>query len=196
MAIAARSRRKPDHAIDPAFVERWSPRAMSGQELGAEDLAAVFEAARWAPSSYNNQPWRFVHARRGGPHWHGFLDLLADGNRIWASRAGALVVIASRRTFERNGRPSRTHEFDTGAAWGYLALQGSMRGLVVHGMEGFDYDKARALIGAPADFDVLAMAAVGRPGRVEDLPEPLRRVESPSGRKKVAEIAFEGRFPG
>lgn len=188
--------RRPEAAVADLFVERWSPRAMKPEPISREDLFPLLEAARWAPSSYNNQPWRFLYGIRGTPAFATFLDLLVDANRAWAQNAGALIVMISHKNFDFNGKPSRTHRFDAGAAWAYFALHGSMRGLAVHGMEGFDYDRARSALGIPDDYDVEAMAAVGRPGRKEDLPDRARAMEKPSGRKKLAEIAFEGRFGG
>lgn len=186
--------RKAEHDVDRIFLDRWSPRAMSDEGVSNEELMSLFEAARWAPSSYNNQPWRFVYAKRNGSGWDALVGLLVPSNRVWAEKAAALVLIVSRETFEYNGKPSRTHTFDAGAAWGYLALQGSMRGLVVHGMEGFDYERAKTELGVPDGFKVEAMAAIGRPGRKEDLPPKQRDMESPSGRKSKAELVFEGRF--
>lgn len=186
--------RQPEYDVDPLFVERWSPRAMSGEEISEAELMSLFEAARWAPSSFNNQPWRFVYARRNTPHWERFLDLLVEGNRSWAKAAAALVVILSKKTFDRNNRPSRTHSFDAGAAWENLALQGWRKGLVVHGMEGFEYEKAREVLRVPGDYDVEAMAVIGRPGRKEDLPEKLQEREKPTARKSLFEIVFEGMF--
>ena len=156
---------------------------------------SLFEAARWAPSSFNEQPWRFVYAERGSAAWPAFFDLLMEGNRSWAQHAGALVVVLSRTTFSRNGRPARTHSFDAGAAWQNLALQGTRLGLVIHGMAGFDYDRARAVVGAPEEFAVEAMIAVGRPGPTAILPERLRTMERPSGRRPVVALAFPGAFP-
>jgi nitroreductase len=193
--IDVRQHRKLEHAIDPIFINRWSPRAMSGEDLSEEELMAVLEAARWAPSSYNNQSWRFLYARRSTENWDLFFNLLGEGNQIWCRNAGLLVVIISKKTLDHNGKPSRTHSFDTGAAWQNLALQGSIRGLVVHGMQGFDYDKARQVLNVPDEYQVEAMAAVGKPGRIEDLPERLQEREVPSGRKELSEIAFEGGFP-
>ena len=138
--------RKPEYDVDPVFLNRWSPRAMSGEPIGEEALRSLFEAARWAPSANNNQPWRFVYARRDTPHWQPFFDLLADLNRVWAVEAAALVVVVSKTTFDHNGKFSRTHSYDAGAARENLALQGSLKGHVVHGMQGFDYDRARELL--------------------------------------------------
>ena len=187
--------RQPDHPVETMIYHRWSPRAMSGERLSNEELMSLFEAARWAPSSFNGQPWRLVYAERDGEHWPRFFDLLSDGNRRWAGAAAVLVVVLSRTTFERNGNPSRTHSYDTGAAWQNVALQGCRMGLVVHGMAGFDYDRARDVVGAPEEFAVEAMIAVGRPAPVEALAESLREREVPSGRKPVSELAFPGVFP-
>ena len=186
--------RQPDHPVETLIYRRWSPRAMSGERLSKAERASLFEAARWAPSSFNEQPWRFVYAERGGEHWPHFFDLLTEGNRRWAAAAAVLIVVLSRTTFERNGNPSRTHSYDTGAAWQNLALQGSRMGLVVHGMAGFDYEKARDVLEVPAEFSVEAMIAAGRPAPVEVLPASLREREAPSGRKPVAELAFPGVF--
>ncbi|MEE8160301.1 MAG: nitroreductase family protein [Acidobacteriota bacterium] len=187
--------RKARRPIDPLFLNRWSPRAMSGEEVSEQDLMILFEAARWAPSSYNNQPWRFLYARRNTDNWDLFFTLLGEGNQVWTKEAAVLVVVLSKKTLDHNGKPARTHSFDAGAAWENLALQGSQKGLVIHGMQGFDYDRARQVLNVPDDHQVEAMIAIGRPGKKEDLPERLREREVPSGRKEVAEIAFEGQFP-
>lgn len=186
--------RKADHPIDKLFLDRWSPRAMSGEAVSDEELMALFEAARWAPSSYNNQPWRILYARRDTDHWELFFNLLVDFNQSWAGKAGALLIFISKTTFDRNGQPSVTHSYDTGAAWASLALQGWLKNLVVHGMEGFDYERARTDLAIPADFQVEAMAAVGKPGKVEDLPTELRDRESPSERRKLDQTICEGKF--
>ena len=187
--------RQPDHPVETLIYHRWSARAMSAQPLSSTELMRLFEAARWAPSSFNEQPWRFVYAERDSEHWARFVELLSEGNRRWAPQAAVLIVVLSRSTFERNGRPSRTHSYDTGAAWQNLALQGCRMGLVVHGMAGFDYDAARVVLQVPEEFAVEAMIAVGRPAPTETLPEPLREREVPSGRKPLAELAFPGVFP-
>jgi nitroreductase len=154
----------------------------------------LFEAARWALSSMNNQSWRFLYAMRNTSHWETFFSLLNPGNQAWCRNAAALLVVVSKMTFDYNGKPARTHSYDTGAAWGYLALQGSMMGLVVHGMQGFNYDKAKEALQVSDEYQVEAMAAIGRPGRKEDLPLNLQEREFPSSRKKVEEFAFEGKM--
>jgi nitroreductase len=183
-----------DHEINAVFLSRWSPRSMNGEPMTEAELMRLFEAARWAPSSGNGQPWRFLYARAGTPEFPHFFDLLAEGNRPWAERAGALVVIVSRTTFD-NGHPARTHSFDAGAAWMSLALEGHWRGFVVHGMAGFDYDRARTELAVPDDYAVEAMIAIGHPAGVEELPEKYRVREVKNTRRPTRESAFEGRFP-
>ena len=186
--------RKADHPIEKLFLDRWSPRAMSGEEIPEADLKILFEAVRWAPSSYNNQPWRILYARRNTEHWPLFLDLLVEANKVWAKNAAALMLFASRTTFEHNGKPSITHTFDAGAAWENLALQGFLKGFVIHGMQGFDYERAREVLKIPEGYSIEAMAAVGKPGDKDSLPEKLREREFPSDRKKLTEIICEGPF--
>jgi nitroreductase len=186
--------RKPEYHVDQLFLNRWSPRSMSGDEISEDVLFSLFEAARWAPSSGNNQPWRFLYARRNTNHWPVFFDLLTEQNKVWAKNAAVLIVVVSKRTFDYNEKPARTHSYDTGAAWGNLALQGSLKGLVVHGMEGFNYDKVRDVLNVSDLFQVEAMIAVGIPGKKEDLPENLRAREFPSPRKPLSEIVMEWRF--
>jgi nitroreductase len=187
--------RRAEHPVHTVFLDRWSPRAMSGAAIPEADLSTLLEAARWAPSSYNAQPWRILYALRDDESWPRFLDLLDEANRDWAQDAGALLVFVSRTAFERNGRPSLTHSFDAGAAWENLALQGTLLGWAVHGMEGFDYDRARADLAIPDLYQVEMMAAVGRARDPEELGDAARRQERPSGRKPLAAIAFRGTFP-
>jgi nitroreductase len=188
--------RKADYPIDTFFLDRWSPRAMSGEELPEAELMLLFEAARWAPSSYNNQPWRIVYARRNTEHWQRLFNLLGEPNQVWVKNGAALLVFISKTTFDHNGETSVTHSFDTGAAWENLALQASAKGLVVHGMQGFDYERAKKDLEVPEGYQVEAMAVIGKPGRWEDLPEKLRQREFPSDRRKLSETAFEGSFKG
>jgi nitroreductase len=185
--------RLADWNVYPIFRERWSPRAMSGEEITHEELMTLFEAARWAPSSNNYQPWRFLYARRNTPIWDTFYGLLTEGNKLWCRNAAVLIVVISRTVFN-TGKPARSHSFDTGAAWMSLALQGHLMGLMVHAMQGFDYDRAGTELAVPGDYSVEAMIAVGRPGKAEDLPEEKRKMEFPKGRKNVFEFITEGPF--
>jgi nitroreductase len=185
--------RKPEHKVDEIFLNRWSPRAMSGEEIDEATLFSLFEAAKWAPSSNNNQPWRFIYGRRNTKNWTTFFNLLAEGNQGWAKNAAVLIVVVSKTTFD-DDKHARTHAYDAGAAWENLALQGSLAGLVVHGMQGFDYDKAKEILRIPDGYKVEAMIAVGKKGKKEDLPQYLQEREFPSARKSISEIAMEGSF--
>jgi nitroreductase len=186
--------RKADHPVDKLFLDRWSPRAMSGEEIHEKELMVLFEAARWAPSSYNNQPWRILYARRDSEHWPLFFELLVDSNKIWARNAAVLLLFVSKMTFDHNGKPSITHSFDTGAAWENLALQGFLKGYVVHGMQGFNYERARVALNIPEGFRVEAMAAVGCPSEKEALPEQLQKREAPNERRELEQTICEGPF--
>lgn len=190
----AEDHRHPDHKIEPLFYRRWSPRSMSGEPISEEELLRLFEAARWAPSTYNEQEWRFLYARRDTPQWPLFFDLLMEANRVWCQHAAVLVVVVAHKVFSRNGQPNPVHVFDSGLATENLMLQGAAMGLVVHGMAGFDFNKARVSLGVPDDYAVSAMLTVGRPGNPDDLPPELREREVPSPRKPVGEIICEGKF--
>lgn len=167
---------------------------MSGEKISEEELMSLFEAARWAPSSYNNQPWRFLYAKRETPHWPKFFDLLVEFNKGWCDKAALLGLIVSEKIFEKTKKPSITHSLDAGAAWENLALEGHARNLVVHGMQGFDYQKAKTVLKVPDEYEILAMFAVGKRAPKESLSPELQQKEVPSSRKKVAEFAFEGGF--
>lgn len=186
--------RKADYPIDSLFLKRWSPRAMSGESLSDEQIMTLFEAARWAPSSYNNQPWRFIYAKRQTPAWQPLFNVLVPANQEWAQHAAVIFLLISHTVFALNNKPSRTHSFDAGAAWENLALQATILGLVAHGMEGFDYAKAKSDLRIPDTYTVEAMFAIGKPGNSKDLPEPLQAREFPSDRKPVKELVFEGIF--
>ena len=191
-----RNTRKAEYPIDPIFLNRWSPRAMSGESLSDNEMMPLFEAARWAPSAFNAQQRRFLYAKRDTQNWNVFFDLLSASNKVWAKNAAVLVVVISRKNFEHNEKPSRTNMYDTGAAWENLALQGSLKDLVVHGMQGFDYEKARTVLKVPDHYEVCAMIAIGKKGRKEDLPENLQKMEEPNGRRPFEEIVIEGVFRG
>lgn len=198
MSIALDTR-KPDHAVDTLFVERWSPRAFTGEEISLEELNTLFEAARWAPSSFNSQPWRFLYARRGGEAFPAFLDLLIDFNRQWAKNAAVLLFAVSAKTFVRPGKGDlltlRSHSFDTGAAWANLALQATRLGWSAHAMGGFDVERAQRDLNVPDDHQVEAAIAIGRLGDKTILPENFHAGETPNGRNPVTAFAIEGAFP-
>ena len=187
--------RKANYDISPLLLNRWSPRAMTGESLSDQELFPLFEAARWAPSSYNAQLWRFIIGRRqNAQEFEKFVGLLAPRNRVWAKDAAALVVVVSRNKFELNDNPSPTHTFDAGAAWENLAIETARRGLVAHGMQGFDYERAKTELNVPDDFEVHAMIAIGRRGSADKLPDNLKSGEQPNTRRPLREIVFEGGF--
>ncbi|MCO6436233.1 MAG: nitroreductase family protein [Phycisphaerae bacterium] len=186
--------RKTDYPIEKILWHRWSPRAMTGEPIDDHDLMTLFEAARWAPSTYNEQEWRFLYAKRDTEHFGTFFGLLMEANQVWCEKAAVLLVVLSHKVFMRNGHPNPVHTFDTGAAFENLALQGTAMGLVVHGMAGFDYDRAKKELNVPDDFKVEAMVAIGRPGDPADLPENLREREQPTGRNPIKKFVREGKF--
>lgn len=187
--------RKAEYAVDEIFLNRWSARAMSGKDMTDAELFSLFDAARWAPSEYNTQPWRFIYGKRGTKHWNTLYNLLVPFNQQWCQNASALVVIVSRNHYE-NGDLIRTHSFDAGAAWQNLALQASMSGLVAHGMSGFDYERAKKDLEIPDGYTVEAMCAIGYPASLDVLPEGgLREGEKKrSGRKSITQYVSEGLF--
>src|SRR6185503_6635862 len=125
------------------------PRAMSGEAITEKQMLTLFEAARWAPSTYNEQEWRFLYARRDTPQWPVIFNLLVEGNQAWCKNAGMLVVIVAYKVFSQIGKPNPVHLFDVGATFETIALQGTAMGIVVHGMQGFDFEKARTSLKVP-----------------------------------------------
>ncbi len=190
--------RAPAHPIDPLFTQRWSPRAFDGAAIPQTDLDSILEAARWAPSAFNYQPWRFLYAHRDGAEWQPFLDLLLPFNQGWAQHASVLLFILSDGVMDKGDgsepKPSHSHSFDAGAAWALLALQATRLGYHCHGMTGVDMDAARKALEVPDRFRIEAAVAIGRRGDVAILPDALQAREQPSDRKPIADFAFEGRF--
>lgn len=190
--------RVAEFPVDPQFLNRWSPRAYTGADISEETVLGFLEAARWAPSSYNAQPWRFVFARRGTPHWDALLGLLNEFNRSWAQNASVLIIVLSKKTFLPPGAAEEvaapTHSFDAGAAWAYLALQASLSGWHAHGMAGFDKELTRSVLGVPENYAIEAAVAVGKIGDKSILPEGLQAKEAPSPREALVKLAFEGKF--
>lgn len=198
MTAVAALRRTPDHAIDPFFHERWSPRAFTGEEIPVETLMGLFEAARWAPSAMNVQPWRFAYARRGTPAFERFLATLAPANQLWAANASALVAVVSRELMPLPGKdelvPSASHSFDAGAAWAQLALQAHLWGWSTHAMSGFDREKAREALSVPPAHRIEIFVAIGRQGDASALPDWAKAREKPNDRRPLSELVREGSF--
>ena len=189
--------RQPDHAVDPLFIERWSPRAFTGEALPESELFRMFEAARWAPSSYNSQPWRFLYALRDGPDWDRFFDLIAPGNQKWVKDTGAILILVSSERMKLGDelKPSRTHSLDAGAAWENLALQAIRQGWHAHAMTGFDHERARDVLNVPEHHRVEAAIAIGRKTPHDSLTEEERERGKPNTRRPIADFAHPGGFP-
>ncbi len=187
--------RKNTYRINPLIIARWSPRSMSGAAISDKDFHAILDAARWAPSSYNNQPWRFLYAKKKSRSWPLFFDFMVEGNQQWAKNAAVLFVVCSSKVFAYNKKRCHTHSFDTGAAWMCMALEAFNRGLVIHGMEGFDYDKARKVLKVPKNVQIECMIAVGKPAPKTKLSKDMQKREKPSDRNPLSAYAFEGLYP-
>ncbi|WP_176592115.1 nitroreductase family protein [Sphingobium sp. EM0848] len=195
MSVAARA---VSRAVDPLFLERWSPRAFDSSAIPQEDLDTIFDAARWAPSAFNYQPWRFLYAHRDSADWARFVELLLPFNQSWVQNASALIFILSDTKMASPGsdelKPSHSHSFDAGAAWALMALQATRLGYHSHGMTGLDFEKARIELAVPDRFRIEAAAAIGRIADKSILPEALQTREAPSGRKDIADFATAGNF--
>ena len=190
----AKKIRKPKADVSPLFYTRWSPRAMTGKSMSLKELTPLFEAARWAPSSFNNQPWRFIVAVSKKDRER-FMPFMLPANQAWTQNASALVVILSSTVYDYNGKPATTHSFDTGSAWMSLCLEGARRGLVVHGMAGIVENKIRKTLKIPKKYKIEAMCAIGKLAKPSALPEKMRKMEKPSLRKPMKDIAnFKGKF--
>ncbi|UMY15748.1 nitroreductase family protein [Methylobacterium organophilum] len=188
--------RQADHEIDPLFLNRRSPRAYTGEAVPEAELKRMFEAARWAPSAYNSQPWRFAYALRDTPEWETFLGLLVPGNQKWAKDAGALVILASNGMMKLGDelKPSYSASLDAGAASALFALQAVKQGWLAHGMTGFDMARAAIELNLPEHHRIEAAYAVGRPIAYEDLSEEQRVKETPNGRRPISDFVQAGGF--
>jgi nitroreductase len=175
--------------------ERWSPRAFADRGIEPQKVRSLLEAARWAPSSFNGQPWSYIVATKDEPEEFARLaSCLVDGNS-WAKRAPLLLLAVAKTNFAHNGQPNRHAFHDVGMANENLVLQAAAMGLAVHQMAGFVVDRARELFQIPEGQEPATMLAVGYPGELNDLPEPLRaRESSPRSRKPLAEMVFGGKW--
>jgi nitroreductase len=177
--------------IHPLLRERWSPRAFADRPVDRETLEALLEAARWAPSSYNEQPWSFLVARRGEPDFERLLAGLVPGNQAWAKGAAVLMIALARTRFRHDGRLNRHAFYDLGQAAAHLTFQAAALGLQVHQMAGIDADKIRAEFQLPDDLEPATAIAIGYPGDPESLPEHQREQEKlPRQRKSLEEVVY------
>ena len=184
--------RIPETEVDAIFTDRWSPRAFTDEPITAEQTAALFEAARWAPSCYNEQPWHFRYAVSQSDR-ELFAEALVEKNREWAQHAPMLLFVLCRKNFVQTGKPNRHAVFDAGAAWMSLALQARRLGLYAHGMAGFSVEKAAEVMNVSLDeYEIMAAVAVGRRGAPSALSDEMAAVEKPNSRKLLADVAGEG----
>ncbi|MGC4095996.1 MAG: nitroreductase family protein [Nitrospira sp.] len=188
---------KTEFKIHDLLARRWSPRAFDERPVEADTLLTLFEAARWAPSSNNEQPWRFIVANKSqqATDWNRLFDCLVEGNRKWAVRAPVLILSVASMNFEDDGMPNRHAFHDTGLAAENLVLQATASGLVAHQMAGFDIEKARAEFHIPTGYEPVAMIAAGYPGDPTVLSERLRERELQTrSRRPISESVFSGRW--
>jgi len=179
--------RKANINIEPVFINRVSPRSFTGDEVTLLQVEKLMEAARWAPSAFNEQPWKYLFGLKNTTHWNLYLSFLVEANMKWAQDTGVLFVILSKKTFSKNNSDNPTNQFDAGASWMSLALQAEVMGLAAHAMLGFDANKARVELNIPEEYEVIAMVAVGVPVEQE-------KYQNVSIRKSFNEIAVEGKW--
>ena len=186
-------RRSNDFAIQALILNRWSPRSFLEKSVPEEEILAVLDSARWAPSCFNEQPWRFIVTREEEA-LHKMQSCLAEQNQQWANRAPVLIAVISKPEFSHNGKKNRWNHFDTGAAWACLALEAKVRGLITHAMGGFFEDKVRVQFKIPADWGIHAIVALGYQGPSNQLSREIQEREIPSTRKPLHELWREGHF--
>ncbi len=179
--------RKADYPIDEIFLNRWSPRAFKKEVIKEELLMSILEAARWAPSGSNKQPWRFILATTEEDKAT-FDQFIMDGNLAWCRNAPVYALLIS------DTEASPSHKFDAGAAWGYLALQAHKNGLATHAMGGIYKDKAKEILHIPEQYEVQICIAIGYQDDKNTLDEILRERETPSGRNSLDSMVMYGKF--
>lgn len=178
----------------PAILHRWSPRSFTDKDVSHKDLRIVFEAVRWAPSSFNEQPWRFLAGRRNSKTYKKIHDTLVPFNQMWAALAPVLILGLAKTKFSHNGEPNRVALFDLGAASAYLVLQASALGLHAHQMAGFDVEAARKAFGVPEEYVFGSVTALGFQGHPDALPHEQMKAQevAPRTRKELGEFVWEG----
>ena len=184
--------------IHDLIASRWSRRAYdAGKPVGAEAIISMLEAARWAPSCFGDQPWRFVVCDKttNPDAWQRAFDTLAPSNQVWVKNAPLLVLVAADTVFTLNSNPNRWAQYDTGAAAENLSLQAEALGLIVHQLGGFDPEKARQALQVPEQYTLMAMIAIGHPTEIDNLPPDLHAREiAPRQRRALGELCFTGQW--
>jgi nitroreductase len=197
MSVSANEINELNHAprvegVLPVFHERWSPRAFTDRQISDGDLTKIFEAARWAPSSFNEQPWRFIVGRKGTPTFDKIRSSLGEFNLSWAPGAPILILGIAKKTFCHNNTPNGFAIYDLGAAAGFITLEAAALGIATHQMAGFDKETARKALDIPDDFDIGSVMAIGYQGDPETLSNDKMKEQerSPRNRKSLNEIVL------
>lgn len=187
---------RADHPVHELIAARWSPYSFADREVSDADLRSLLEAARWAPSSYNEQPWRYMVAQRSdGDAFEGMLSCLVEPNRAWAQHASALLIGVASLHFSRNDKPNAAALHDLGLAAAHLTFEATARGIDVHQMIGILPDRARELYGIPAGYEAVTALAIGYAGERAGIDSALRdRDQSERNRRPLAEFVFAGRW--
>jgi nitroreductase len=185
-----------DFPVHELIRGRWSPRAFAEKPVPQDVLRSIFEAARWAPSSNNEQPWAYIVATKDDQeNFDKMLSVLVEFNAQWARSAPVLALAVAKLTFGKNNSPNRNAQYDTGAASALLSVEATARGLAVHQMAGFDAEKARQVFAIPPGWEPIAALAIGYPGDPASLPSPLKDRElAPRTRKPIAEFVMAGQW--
>lgn len=183
-----------DFPVHDLILDRWSPRAFADEPVSHEVLRSLFEAARWAPSSYNEQPWAYLVATKDDPeNFAKMLGVLVEFNAGWAKQASVLAIVVAELALAKTGQPNRNGQYDTGAATALLSLEATHRGLAVHQMAGFDAEKARQVYSIPKEWEPMAAIAIGHPGDHTSLAPHLQERElAPRTRKPISEFVMSG----
>ena len=185
-----------DFPVHDFVAERWSPRAFSDKSVAPEVLASLFEAARWAPSSSNEQPWAYiVAAKEDAENFAKLVGVLVPANASWAKNAAVLALAVAQLSFAKTGKPNRNAQYDVGAASAWLTVEAASRGLFVHQMAGYEADKARQVFEIPAGWEPIAAMAIGYPSEADSLPENIReREHAPRTRKPLSSFVMTGKW--
>jgi len=184
-----------DNKIHNLIEQRWSPRAFDSEMVEAEKIGSILEAARWSPSAFNEQPWRFMVGQKGDATYDNILSSLDEWNQLWAGKAPLLILNIAKKTFTHNGKPNVTFKYDLGQSMGAMILEIVNQGLVSHQMSGFNPSVASELLSIPDDYQPVSIIAVGYMGSIDDLPEEIAKIETkPRERKKLSDLVFAGKF--
>lgn len=177
--------------IHPIIKKRWSPRAFSNQQVEKDQLRRILEAARWSPSSFNEQPWRFIIGIKGNEYWDKLFECMVEFNQKWAGKAPVLLLALGKKTGSKNGKPNQVYQYDVGQSMAYITFQLMEEGLVAHQMGGFSKEKAREYFSVPDDYEPIAMMAIGHQDEPANLSPDFEEMElAPRQRKDMEELVL------